>query len=162
MAERPAILPRDAAVVPDALLLEADPSPEAVAAYRERALAWTAEAEGAVLAAVLVLPPQAGGPSAEGHAPAEIVNLAVAPGHRRRGLARALLRAVLDEAVRRGWTRLRVATADSSAPALALYAGLGFRETRRDPDHFPRHYPRPIVEHGRTARDRVILERPVP
>jgi len=54
-----------------------------------------------------------------------IANVAVHPDHRRRGIARALMRAALDMAFQRGrWVALQV-EADNQA-AVALYESLGF------------------------------------
>lgn len=60
----------------------------------------------------------------------EVNGLGVAEAYRRRGVARALLRAAVGEAVRRGSDRLGLAVEPDNAPAVALYRGLGFE--RRD------------------------------
>jgi ribosomal-protein-alanine acetyltransferase len=58
----------------------------------------------------------------------EILTLAVAPSARRRGIARALVRACTDHwlavGVRAGWLEVR----DDNDPARGLYAGTGFSE----------------------------------
>jgi ribosomal protein S18 acetylase RimI-like enzyme len=68
----------------------------------------------------------------------EIVTLDVAPGHRRRGLGRMLMEQALRAIRAKGY---RVASLDvdrDNAPAIALYASLGFaverafRENRKD------------------------------
>jgi ribosomal-protein-alanine N-acetyltransferase len=53
-------------------------------------------------------------------------NLAVAPGHRRRGLARRLLRLVLEGAARRGARAALLEVRQSNWAALALYRSFGF------------------------------------
>ena len=60
-----------------------------------------------------------------------ITLLAVDPAHRRRGLGRRLLRALLAEARRRGAERATLEVASGNAAALALYASVGFREAGR-------------------------------
>jgi ribosomal-protein-alanine N-acetyltransferase len=57
---------------------------------------------------------------------AEILSLAVKPAMQRRGLGRRLIERALEEVERRGAKRLLLEVATSNAPALALYAGLGF------------------------------------
>jgi ribosomal-protein-alanine N-acetyltransferase len=56
-----------------------------------------------------------------------ITNLAVHPAHRRRGVARALLGAVLDRARQGGAELAFLEVRPTNAEALALYERLGFR-----------------------------------
>jgi ribosomal protein S18 acetylase RimI-like enzyme len=56
-----------------------------------------------------------------------IRDLYVAPQHRRRGIARALLRHILDDARAAGASRISLQTEAGNAPALALYMTAGFR-----------------------------------
>lgn len=60
-----------------------------------------------------------------------ISRLAVRPGHRRRGLAKALMAACGPWAAARGATRCVLQVAVDNAPALALYEALGFGEHHR-------------------------------
>jgi ribosomal-protein-alanine N-acetyltransferase len=68
-----------------------------------------------------------------------VMNVAVAPGERRRGLARRLLGFVLRRAARRGARRALLELRVGNRGALALYESLGFRrlslrrEYYRDP-----------------------------
>lgn len=55
----------------------------------------------------------------------EVLTLAVAVAARRRGLARRMLSAVLDEARKRGAVSIVLEVAADNAAARALYAGLG-------------------------------------
>ena len=57
----------------------------------------------------------------------EILNLAVHPEHRRRGIARALLRAALQAAYKTGILHAVLEVRRNNAPAIALYEGLGFQ-----------------------------------
>lgn len=59
----------------------------------------------------------------------EIKSMRTAAAHRRRGVAEALLRQVLEEAVQRGYRRLSLETGTQPefAPARALYARFGFQ-----------------------------------
>lgn len=65
---------------------------------------------------------------APGHG--EVKSMRTAPTAQRRGVARAVLAAIVAEARRRGLTRLSLETgsADFFAPARALYAAQGFTE----------------------------------
>ena len=56
----------------------------------------------------------------------QITNIAVHPDLRRRGIGRAILRALLDEAGRRGLEQVVLEVRVSNAGAIALYEGMGF------------------------------------
>lgn len=62
-------------------------------------------------------------------AQARILSVAVHPDYRGRGIARALCRAALDRFDRIGASPVRLEVRPWNAPAVAVYAGLGFRET---------------------------------
>lgn len=68
----------------------------------------------------------------------EILNLAVAPGGRRRGLGRALVEDVLTELHERGARNIYLEVRESNAAARALYAAHGFREVGRRPGYYRR------------------------
>lgn len=65
-----------------------------------------------------------------------INNLAVAATHRRRGLGRALLVRLLDDAREAGLERAILEARVTNAPALALYAAHGFRSIGRRPRYY--------------------------
>lgn len=58
----------------------------------------------------------------------EIKSMRTAPAHRRKGVARAILRHIIDEAKRRAYERLSLETGSMKAfePAQRLYASFGF------------------------------------
>jgi putative acetyltransferase len=56
----------------------------------------------------------------------EVKRVYVVPSHRRRGLARSLMAAVVEEARHRGYTTLRLDTLASRTAAVALYESLGW------------------------------------
>ncbi|WP_297693850.1 N-acetyltransferase [Phenylobacterium sp.] len=58
----------------------------------------------------------------------EVLTLGVAPGARRRGVAKALMEAALAAARRAGAKAAFLEVAVDNPPAVALYAGLGFRQ----------------------------------
>lgn len=57
---------------------------------------------------------------------ADVQTVAVAPAAQGRGLGERLVRALADEAIRRGCTRLLLEVRADNAPALRLYERLGF------------------------------------
>lgn len=59
---------------------------------------------------------------------ADMMNLAVAPSHRRQGIARALVLELIRELTAAGVTCLTLEVRAGNAPALALYESLGFAE----------------------------------
>ena len=70
---------------------------------------------------------------------AEIVTLAVSPAWRRRGIGRALVTAAAAHAGASGAARLFLEVAEDNAPALALYAALGFTPVGRRRSYYARH-----------------------
>jgi ribosomal-protein-alanine N-acetyltransferase len=79
----------------------------------------------------------------------ELQRIAVAEGHRRRGVAGALLGHVVDLAARAGADRLLLEVREDNSGALAFYSARGFAEI----DRRPRYY-----RDGTTA---VVLLRPL-
>ena len=65
-----------------------------------------------------------------------VVNVAVAPAHRRKGLARILLRFALGKAEREGAVRALLEVRAGNREALALYAALGFTPCGRRRDYY--------------------------
>ena len=65
-----------------------------------------------------------------------VMNVAVAPGHRRQGLARFLLRFALARAGRAGAARALLEVRAGNREALALYAALGFAPCGRRRDYY--------------------------
>jgi ribosomal-protein-alanine N-acetyltransferase len=77
-----------------------------------------------------------------------ILNLAVHPGHRRRGIARRLLTEAMNQARPLGAAVAWLEVRPSNSPALTLYHSLGFQEVGRRP-----HY------YGDTQEDAILLAR---
>ncbi|MGZ8378613.1 MAG: GNAT family N-acetyltransferase [Gemmatirosa sp.] len=115
------------AVIP--LLLLAEPS--------ERALRWSlehlsdvvyrADRDGALVGAATMR---------WRDEPSELVELAVAEAWQKRGVGRALIACMLDEARRRGKSAMIVGTANSSIGNIAFYQRCGFRMDHVRPDYF--------------------------
>jgi ribosomal-protein-alanine N-acetyltransferase len=95
--------------------------------------AWIAEASGQKVAFII------------GRAVAdefEVLNLAVAPVHRRRGIALRLMHEALRVARVGGARRAYLEVRDSNEAAIALYSHLGFTECGRR----PRYYKYPVED----------------
>jgi ribosomal protein S18 acetylase RimI-like enzyme len=143
---------RTAAVeeVPLSLLLLADPSAERISRYARECVALVAEGEVNIVGALLLT-----GVAAE---EAEIMNMAVAPRHRRQGIGSALAEAAAARARELGARRLCVGTGNSSLDALGFYQRVGFRISGVTPDYFEDYEP-PIVENGIRCLDMIHLVR---
>lgn len=63
-----------------------------------------------------------------------IHDLAVSPGHRGKGIARALMQAVEAKARTRGACKITLEVLGGNAPARALYASLGYGNYALDPE----------------------------
>ncbi|HEX5325314.1 MAG TPA: GNAT family N-acetyltransferase [Acetobacteraceae bacterium] len=68
---------------------------------------------------------------------AEVLTLAVSPASRRRGVATALLEAVLRESAARGAGAVFLEVSSANLPARALYAAAGFRQVGWRPHYYP-------------------------
>jgi ribosomal-protein-alanine N-acetyltransferase len=68
----------------------------------------------------------------------EILNLAVRPGHQRRGVGRELVKRVLATLHTRGVSHAFLEVRESNAAARSLYARAGFREVGRRPGYYRR------------------------
>lgn len=66
-----------------------------------------------------------------------LLNLCVAPDHRRRGLGQSMLDGLIVDARLLGAGRLFLEVRPSNEPAIALYRGNGFRVIGRRPDYYP-------------------------
>jgi ribosomal-protein-alanine N-acetyltransferase len=65
----------------------------------------------------------------------ELLLLAVAPEHRRRGIGRGLLHQFLDQARANGLTRVHLEVRDGN-PAIEMYRGAGFRPVGRRRNYY--------------------------
>jgi ribosomal protein S18 acetylase RimI-like enzyme len=65
--------------------------------------------------------------------------MAVAPAHRRQGIARALLRTAEAFCRAAGYTRIVLSTSELQQPAMRLYASSGYRLVRTEVATEPTH-----------------------
>ena len=75
-----------------------------------------------------------GSQSVEGEA--DMMNVAVHPEYRRRGIARMLINELMDALAKQGVHSLALEVRDSNAPAIALYEQLGFSQVGRRPNYY--------------------------
>lgn len=85
---------------------------------------------------------------------AEILTIATAPEHRRKGIARALLADLLDRASTRGVRQIFLDVAADNAPARALYDRAGFAQIAERRGYYPRHDGPPV--------DALVLRKALP
>jgi len=90
----------------------------------------------------------------KGNTAANIAFMEVPEGHRRRGIARALLQAVETEAVSRGYRKVFLSVAVGNTVARALYTSDGFVDTglRRETPQFERS---PDGTYGKPVRKKM-------
>jgi len=67
---------------------------------------------------------------------ADILTIATAPAHRRKGLAATLIRALVSRLGERGVSRITLDVAEDNTPARALYREQGFTEDGRRPRYY--------------------------
>jgi len=91
-------------------------------AHVRRHTAWVVESDAMVLGLIVLLPER-------DHLMLD--NVAVDPAHHGRGVGRALMTFAEQEAVRRGYTELRLYTHEMMTENLAMYPALGWQETGR-------------------------------
>lgn len=137
---------------PYPLLLDADPDQAKVDAYWKASDSFVAIWRGESVGVIVVKPLAAG--------EAEIMNLAVDPLLRGRGIARWLLRFVSTQwAAAKGIHRLIIRTGTSSVVPFMLYQQEGFDIVSLERDYFTRHYAEPIWENGIQCRHQMVLEK---
>ena len=74
----------------------------------------------------------------------DVMNVAVHPDYRRRGIAESLIESLIRELKNRGSHALMLEVRDSNEPAIALYEKLGFRQVglRKNYYHNPKEHAR--------------------
>ncbi|PWV63184.1 GNAT family N-acetyltransferase [Plasticicumulans acidivorans] len=135
-------------IVPRALWLLADPSPEKIAAYLPLSTCFAAFIDATVVGACAV--------QARSACIYELMNIAVMPGHQKLGVGTQLLQHVITALRSHGAEHIEVGTG-SFGYQLSFYQRQGFRVTSIDKDFFVRNYADPIIEDGIQLLDRLRL-----
>ncbi|ENC9554997.1 GNAT family N-acetyltransferase [Aeromonas hydrophila] len=134
--------------LPLALLLEADPAEQRIAAYLPGAWGFAALAGNEVVGACVA--------GLVGEQMAEIFNIAVAPKCQQQGIGSSLLRLVLTSLAGKGVHRVELGTG-SFGHQLTYYQRHGFRVDAVVKDHFLIHYTEPLMEQGIQHKDMLRL-----
>lgn len=131
------------------LLLDADPDITRVTAHLERGELHVARMHGRPAGAVVIEPltPDSW----------EIMNCAVAPEFRCRGLGTQLIRHALQTIMEKGAAYAVLGTSDASPAPMALYLKCGFHVTGVIRNHFPDNYPAPVLDNGVPCIDMIRM-----
>ncbi|MHC5248284.1 GNAT family N-acetyltransferase [Enterococcus sp. LJL90] len=132
-----------------ALLLDADPAKELVAAYVNRSRVFGMEEAGKVVGIMVLLPTR---PDT-----LEIVNIATDADYRGQGIATKLIQFALHYASNAKYHRVEIGTGSTGFEQLYLYQKCGFRMVAIEQDFFVKHYPEPIIENNLVLKDMVRL-----
>lgn len=128
-----------AALIPMALLLEADPSESCIRSYLAGSLCFAAFDNDELLGACVTNVKQAG--------VTEVYNIAVFPEHQNRGVGSELLSLVIKHLTESGVKEVVLGTG-TFGYQLAFYQSLGFRVEGVIKNFFKDHYDEPIFENG--------------
>ena len=137
-------------VPPYDLLLEADPSREAIDDYISRGDCYTAYNSSKELVGVYVL-------LKTRPFTIELANIAIVEKFRRKGNARILLEHAINQARLLGYDMLEVCTGNSSIRQLMIYQKSGFTIYSIDYDFFRRNYSEVLWENGIECRHLIKL-----
>jgi ribosomal protein S18 acetylase RimI-like enzyme len=135
------------------LLLDADPSRSEISTYLKRGRCYVAARDGAIVGEFVLVKTR---PRV-----AEVMNIAVAPGRRGRGLGKKLIKRAARLAREGGARRLDVGTGNCSLPEIVFYQKCGFRIVGVRRNYFARRPYRSIRENGIPLRDMVRLSMPI-
>lgn len=130
------------------LLLEADPSTDAIKRYLEHSTCHVATIEEEIVGAYVIQPLDDG--------IHELMNIAVAPAHQGNGIGTKLLNHAIAVANEAGARRLELGTG-TFGYQLAFYQRAGFRVIAVERDYFLIHYDEPVIEEGIQHKDRLRL-----
>lgn len=130
------------------LLLLADEQKDMIDRYLERGMLYVLD-DGGIKAECVV--------TDEGNGVLEIKNIAVDPGHQRKGYGKALI-AFVEETFKGHFSILQVGTGDSPA-TVPFYEKCGFVRSHVIPHFFTDHYAHPIWEGGVQLVDMVYLQK---
>ncbi|KAA0011861.1 GNAT family N-acetyltransferase [Billgrantia pellis] len=130
------------------LLLEADPSLDAIKRYLEHSMCQVATIEGKTVGAYVI--------QSMGNGVCELMNIAVAPAYQGKGIGTKLLEHAVHMSRELGARRLELGTG-TFGYQLAFYQRVGFRVVAVERNYFLTHYDEPIYENGIQHQDRLRL-----
>lgn len=150
-------------LAPMRLLLDADPSPERVAAYLHDSWCYAAylgeEIAGEEIVAEEIVAKEIVGVCVvkrTSEKTAELFNIAVETEHRAKGIGTRLLRFALDDLKKRSLTTVELGTG-TFGYQLTFYQRLGFRVDSVIKNFFIDNYPEPVMENGLRHKDMLRL-----
>ncbi len=136
------------------LLLMADPEIEKVDAYLPVSDCFVAITSEQTVGVIVV--------QKQSDTTAEIMNVAVSDFFQRRGIARQLVRYIIEKwAPDNHISRLVIRTGTSAPGPFMLYQQEGFNLTGVEYDYFPCHYKEPIYENGVHCRHQLIMTKEI-
>lgn len=138
-------------LVPQKLLLEADPSIERVNQYLEDSLCYVAVIQKEIVGVCVLNPVDKNR--------IELFNIAVLPENQKSGIGSQLLQFVLDSVREKNFESVELGTG-TFGYQLTFYQRFGFRVDSILKDHFINNYDEPIFENGIQLKDmlRLILK----
>ncbi len=137
---------------PFELLLLADPSKQMISDYLEKGTCFVAINDHDDVIGCYVL-------NSVSPIEAEIMNIAVERGFQGKGVGKKMLDHATNYSKSCGYTRLDIATANSSIFQLYLYQKMGFEMLRLEKDYFVHHYGRDLLENGIPIKHKVVLSK---
>lgn len=133
------------------LLLDADPSKEAISKYLQRSFCFEARRENNLVGVFILLPTR---PET-----VEIVNIAVSETFQQQGFGTQLLNFALKWASESKYKIVEIGTGSTSFGQLYLYQKCGFRIVGVDSDFFIKNYEEPIFENKLRLHDMIRLRK---
>lgn len=136
---------------PYELLLLADPSREMVDSYLENGCCYVAKKNNHIVGVLVLI-------EITTHT-LEIKNIAVGETEQGKGIGKLLLNHAEEVCSNKQYTKLKIATGNSSIAQLALYQKQGFEITGIDHNFFVRNYPESIFENNIQCKHLILLEK---
>lgn len=136
---------------PLSLLLDADPDIKKIEKYLNKGHCFALFVEGGIIGEYVLK-------ANKKTKSAEIMNLAVATEHRRKGYAKILINDALDRVKEEGFKSLEIATGKDSFQE-KFYKSCGFEVFAVEENYFPDQYDTPVIDNGIELKDRVCLKK---
>ena len=135
------------------LLLLADPSREMVDSYLKNGCCYVAKKNNHIVGVMVLIEVTAD--------TLEIKNIAVQQTEQRKGIGKLLLNHAEQVCGEKHYSKLKIATGNSSIAQLALYQKQGFEIEGIDRNFFVRNYAGPIFENGIQCKHLITLEKTI-